>query len=169
LLSSIVAEVSEACLLQNGKFTTTRYYVQYISKRWVVCGQPYQLKKLEPVDDEQNTTLDLALSVAFSSFYDWKIVLGFHEALPKISLVTDPIGSREIFKLRDIPAGMSRRAALKHWVREHYRKSVRDPDEETKIIAHLRGAEEFVWNGMYCRIQPSQHDLNKAAELRLRK
>lgn len=168
LKGGAVCEVSTLSILRHGKFCTNRFYVQYIGKgRWEKAGQPIGLENPEPLDEWDNTQVQLALSMAFTQFYDWKVVLGFHENLPKISLVTDPVGTKEIFRLRDIPNGGTRRAALRNWVREHYRQTRSDPPEEKLILEHLRGATEFTWNGMYCKIVPSQHDLQKSDRLRL--
>ena len=111
---------------------------------------------------ESIPTIELAHRIAFVRRYDWHVSLGYVDG-PTLSFVTDPVGVREAFRLRDIPNGKSRRAALKHWVNEHWRKRREDPQEATKVRAHLRGAEQFTWNGMVCRVRPSQFDLERVA------
>jgi hypothetical protein len=98
-----------------------------------------------------------AANRAFCRRYEWSVLLS-QDGAPAISFQTDPIGAREAFRLRDIPNGASRRAALLHWVKEHWRKKRSDSAEETRVRAHLRGQEEFVWNGLHCRIKASQYD-----------
>ena len=48
------------------------------------------------------------------------------------------------------------------WVDEHWRQIRVDPEEETKVRAHLRGMSKgtnsFVWNGLRCTIRPSHID-----------
>lgn len=56
--------------------------------------------------------------------------------------------------------GETRRAALRHWVREHYR--------ETKVTGlafvcnHLRGKTIFQWRSLACEIFVSAFDLEKS-------
>jgi hypothetical protein len=57
-----------------------------------------------------------------------------------------------LFALRDRPEGRTRRQALRHWVRAHSRRL---PDaRECDVTGHLRGAEEFDWFGLRCRVVP---------------
>jgi len=90
---------------------------------------------------------------------NWRVHLGY-EGSPTISFVTDPVGAREAFRLRDIPNGEGRRKALRHWVEEHWRKQ---RDCEVKVRSHFRGIESFTWNGLKCRILPSAEDQDRAA------
>lgn len=106
--------------------------------------------------------IKFAYRIAFARRYDWRVSLG-HVDGPTISFVTDPVGAREVFRLRDMPNGKHRRAALKHWVTEHWRKRRDDPGESIKVRKHIRGAERFTWNGLACRIAPSQFDLERAS------
>lgn len=91
---------------------------------------------------------------------EWRVSLGY-EGHPKVSFATDPHGAAEVFRLRDVPEGRSRRAALRGWVREHWRQK-RD-GALAAIPAHLRGAQRFSWNGLACVIQPSKDDLDLVA------
>ena len=81
-----------------------------------------------------------------------------------IELPSDPLGVRAAFRLRDIPEGKSRRAALRHWVTEHWRQNRDDPSEEIKVREHLRGATTFVWSGLRCKITPSLEDRERARQ-----
>ncbi len=97
----------------------------------------------------------------FTARFEWQVSLGYGDG-GTLAFETDPIGAREIFRLRDIPNGASRRAALLHWVQEHWRKKPSDPAEATKVREHLRGASNFEWNGLRCKIRPSDFDTEKA-------
>jgi hypothetical protein len=90
------------------------------------------------------------------------VLLG-EEGVPRARFVTDPIGVRAAFRLRDIPAGKTRRAALRHWVQEHWRKR-RDPSKEDRAFVreYLRGATHFGWSGLSCQIEPSKEDQRRA-------
>lgn len=95
--------------------------------------------------------------------YYWSVLLGEGSG-PRVRFLTDAIGMREAFRLRDIPSGKARRAALLHWVREHWRKH-RNPSavDRAWIAAHLRGARSFNWNSLVCEIEPSQEDAERLA------
>jgi hypothetical protein len=91
--------------------------------------------------------------------YLWSVLIG--EGIgPRARFVTDPVGIKEVFRLRDIPPGAARRKALLHWVRAHWRKrrSI-TPDDRSWIRQHLSGQWSYVWNGLRCQIEPSVDDL----------
>lgn len=93
--------------------------------------------------------------------YLWSVLLG-EEGSPRARFVTDPIGVRAAFRLRDIPPGRQRRAALRHWVAEHWRKSRSLSLEDRRFVAeYLRGKHDFVWNGFRCKIEPSRDDIKR--------
>lgn len=80
---------------------------------------------------------------------------------PALSVITDPIGVRELLRMRDVPDGKSRREALRNWTREHWRQNRQDHSVEHRVREHLRGAEKCVWLGLECAIVPSRIDLAK--------
>lgn len=106
----------------------------------------------------------LAIGAELTYRQHWRVSIGV-DSSPSVCFPTDPIGIRDVFRLRDIPPGKSRRAALTHWVREHWRKK-RDPSASdlSKVREHLRGASEFSWNGLRCRIVPSISDQERAVQ-----
>ena len=105
----------------------------------------------------------MAHGIELRKEYRWSVLLG-EEGIPRARFVTDPIGIREVFRLRDMPSGASRRAALRHWVRHHWRKK-RDPgaDDLAFVRAHMRGKLSFAWQGLSCQIEPSRDDMRRAA------
>jgi hypothetical protein len=134
--------------------------LSYRAGRWVSCNDT------PAYDPKGFATLcmiaSLGLAVQLSRVSVWRAVVSF-DGNPSVSFSTDPIGVREIFRLRDVPAGRSRRAALRHWVSEHWRRTreASDGAEATKVREHLRGATDFTWNGMRCQIVPSAVDLER--------
>ena len=61
-----------------------------------------------------------------------------------------------------------RRAALAHWVSEHFRQS-RKSDEMHKVREHLRGSVSCDWYGLEVCIEPSADDyVRLEADLRNR-
>lgn len=78
--------------------------------------------------------------------------------------------ARSAFCDRDAgPSG--RRAALRNWVREHYRRSrVKDDDEDeaAKLVfvrQHLRGKVPFRWHGLDCNVLVAPFDIRRNALL----
>jgi hypothetical protein len=103
--------------------------------------------------DEEMQSVTLAGGLALRRRYHWSVLLG-ENGSPRARFITDLTGAREAFRLRDLPDGKMRRAALRHWVREHWRKR-REPSEGERLWVkqHLRGATSFVWNGLRCEMQ----------------
>lgn len=107
----------------------------------------------------------LAAGLQFVRPMWWHVKIGYVGG-QSILLPTDPIGAREIFRLRDVPEGKERRAALTHWISEHWRQARDEPEEETLVRASIRGASSFVWNGLRCEILPATDDLAKLERLK---
>jgi len=98
------------------------------------------------------------LSIQFTLELSWTVTIGTCGKLG-LRFFTDPTGARESFRLRDIPNGKSRRAAILHWVRAHSRRIHRDdPSAMADVMKHLRGQREFVWNDLRVAIHPSVSD-----------
>lgn len=112
-------------------------------------------------------SIHASMAIAFNRYYEWTVKLGY-EGYPSLLFVTDPIGAMEVFRLRDIPEGKGRRAALRNWVTQHWRKKRKDDDEAIiKVRKHLRGIETFHWNGLSCTISPSADDLKTNEHLKI--
>lgn len=77
-----------------------------------------------------------------------------------LDLPSDPTGVHEMWKLRDIPEGAKRRAALLHWVSDHWRQNRYDPEMEGYVRKHLRGQNECTLGGMKIHITPSAVDMH---------
>jgi hypothetical protein len=112
--------------------------------------------------DSELVDISIAQGLSLRREYLWSVLLG-EEGIPRARFVTDPIGVREAFRLRDIPPGKQRRAALRHWVSQHWRKR-RDSGATDRAFVreYLRGATDFDWNGLKCTITPSREDQKKS-------
>jgi hypothetical protein len=88
----------------------------------------------------------------------WQVLTKFDEVCPSLTMLTDPTGVKEFWKLRDIPAGKKRRDALLHWVNDHWRKKRNDPDVEHYVRKHLRGSESITYKSFSAKIIPSEKD-----------
>ena len=109
---------------------------------------------------ENNIGIQAALgqSLALTFRYEWGAQFSFPGS-PKIIIPTTPRGILELFNDRDKKEGEDRRAALKHWVAEHVRKS--SGGRFHHVIDHLRGQLKFKWRGWDIEIKPAQFDLEK--------
>jgi hypothetical protein len=110
--------------------------------------------------DDLSSRTQLAVALQIAQRHVWRVYLAY-EGKPGLEFPTDPHGAREVFRLRDIPDGRARRAALRHWVQEHWRANRTEPSEEILVRQHLSGATDFNWHGLECRISPSDTDLEK--------
>lgn len=157
------AQVYRGSLREDGAFSGESFYMGWSRGKW----RPVRMSRQQTV--MANPTWDEAIklhqSVSLTMRDVWRAQLRLENG-PSVHLLTDPTGVRELFRLRDVPPGKGRREALRHWVAEHWRKTRKDPDVEAEVRAHLRGATEFTWQGLYARIIPSQTDIERDQELR---
>lgn len=168
LRASTVIEWSEAHLLNDGSYLSTREYLQFFKGAWHAVGFPVDPGEPIRLDEPGQNGVWIARAFALTREYDWSVHAGFNvKAVPTVCVPTDPIAARNIFKLRDVPPGKSRRDAIRHWVSGHTRVKLDPNYAEIHIWPYLRGAEEFTWNGLYCRIQPSEFDLKKAKQYQM--
>lgn len=138
-------------------------YYGWIGNKW--REMPWNDGRPASGERSDDLCIRVAQSVSWTRHWHWTARIGIDDGI-RMELFTDPVGAQELFRLRDISPGKSRRDALCHWVSEHWRKSRKDPAVETQVRAHLRGATEFTWNGLYVKISPSADDLRKERELR---
>lgn len=113
----------------------------------------------------------VAMSIAVEKHLHWNVYIKEEQDLIGITLQSRVSDIKELFKLRELPPDKNRRTALKHWVCSHQRRKP-NTTTETELIEiekYLRGATEFYWNGLYCRITPSTIDVETLKEIRARK
>jgi hypothetical protein len=107
--------------------------------------------------DDLRWRITMAIAKTLTSEYCWSVSLGWDDKL-MLRFPTDALGVKEVFRLRSIPNGESRKKALLHWVSEHYRRT-KKYDEPIDIQPYLRGNVKFNWNGLLCVIKPSIDDV----------
>lgn len=174
LVSPVMAENVCALVLNDGERLAARGVLSLIGGNWVDARGPVrrwkdgggfeQRNKYDDTEIEQHKLLPMiATWIALRQRYDWSVLIGY-EGSARVRFFTDPIGLRAVFKLRDLPPGKERRAALKHWVRQHWRRKRDDEDARTWVRRHIRGAESFTWDGLRCAIQPAEFDLDQVAK-----
>lgn len=161
LKSLVMARLDQAMVhADTAKVSSISHYAAWTAKGWSYAGGGGCPPHLAPPWHSASTVLAVKRSfqAAFARRYDWRVCLGY-EGFPSLSFVTDPSGAAEVFRLRDIPEGRARRAALLNWVSAHWRKKRNDPDNLSRVKKHMRGARRFVWNGLTCEVLPSEYDL----------
>jgi hypothetical protein len=115
--------------------------------------------KIDRFNDEWvNNAVRLALAMQFSNRYWWRVLLSYPGSGARLALRTTSERARKLFAARDLPPGRERRAALRHWVTEHYRSADTAP---IAVRSHFRGAEGFAWEGLQCEIEPSEYDRDR--------
>lgn len=124
----------------------------FLGARWVPAA-PAVIR----YPPERDTAIKMALGWALALRYEWTVWIGYSSG-PRVRFLSDPIGAREAFRLRDIPQGRTRRLALRHWVTAHWRQKRVCPEDRIWVRKHLRGAVDFTWNDLRCRIQPPEFD-----------
>ena len=122
---------------------------------------------VEPDRPDESLAFQAILEVAFADELEWSVRSGVPEA-PAITLPTDARGARAMFRPRDVPDGATRRPAPRHWVAEHRRRRLDDPEAEVEVREHRRGATTFEWSGLRGAILPSPSDLRRAEARRRR-
>ena len=138
---------SKVGLFDSGKAETGEAPFAFVNGSWIPAVT--WLTKSMGHDRYIHNLAGLALMMR----YEWSVWLG-HGDGPRVRFLSDPAGARAAFALRDVPPGRQRRAALRNWVEGHWRKKRRDPDDKAWVTKHLRGATDFEWSGLRCRIQP---------------
>lgn len=154
--STRMVEDSCATAMPDGSAMSGGGIYAFLGGRWVTAQQNLRY----PPNWEPR--IHLAAGFALTLRYEWSVWIGYGTG-PRVRFVTDPTGAREVFRLRDIPNGASRRAALRNWVNAHWRKKSSDDDARSWVHRHLRGAQEFTWNGLRCKVSPPEFDLEQLA------
>jgi hypothetical protein len=118
---------------------------------------------------EFNEFLELRIAVhaalALTQRYTWQCALG-RDGKQSVAFPVERDALPEIFRMRDIPEGKARRAALRHFVTAHFRRKPGEASYEDPTIfvkKHLRGQTEFTWNGLRCEVIPPAYETEKLA------
>jgi hypothetical protein len=159
-LSSLFADNRDRWCYVNASF-----YMALLNRRWIdasvgskrwKAGVPTTVEHTDP-EHEHNSIL-IASAMTLHKYVTWYVEIGRDDGI-SFRFPTRPENLGTIFRLRDLPDGAARRAALRAWVTDHWRSDHRDPEMEIYVRKHLRGAETFRWDGYYCTIVPAQIEL----------
>jgi len=154
-------------------------YYGLLGRRWIEVGLPTErqawigatgegipLRSKVGMATDQNVTerCNAFIGMAGLNHFQWFVEIGREDGF-SFKFATIPEKAAAIFRLRDMPDGGARRRALRNWVSSHWRSDHRDPELERYVRQHLRGAEEFTWDGYFCRVTPSPNDIILNAQL----
>ncbi len=163
-----VVEAVATDVFEDGTYHSQREHYQLVagdrSPSWKPLASPLDRRRQfdNPHADRECFSSMISVFPEFQAFRDasWAVEFAYPGS-HSVSFLTDPIGIREFFRLRDVPTGKSRRQALKHWVSAHYRQLRDDPAVETQVRASLRGQTRFTWLGLNATIHIPSGDLAK--------
>jgi hypothetical protein len=111
-----------------------------------------------PIDPERvGHLVQLLRGMAFLLPAWWTVGFRIGDS-PRVRLHTDAVGVAETFRFRDLPDGRKRRAALLHWVADHWRADRRDTEAEVYVRKHLRGSTGFRYGDLACDVSASAED-----------
>jgi hypothetical protein len=162
-------------LAPDGEFVGVVDYAGWDGTRWRSCRRiqydqaflakipdagsaPVRLDK-DAGEDNFGFRAALGQSIALTMRYEWGAQFSVNGS-PKVVVPTTPKGVLELFNDREKPEDRDRRAALRHWVSAHIRRSARE--DFAPVAAHLRGELSFTWRGFDVTIKPSTFDLDLA-------
>lgn len=106
-------------------------------------------------ENDLGTHCALGQSAALTYRYEWGAQFSVNGSA-RVIIPTTPQGVLELFNDRDKPQDRDRRAALRHWVSSHLRRTKRK--DFSAVRAHLRGNTKFNWRGFDVEIIPSKFD-----------
>lgn len=127
------------------------------------CTMPYPGHKIDRGNVRQFVLVYAACDRILRERYDWNVAIGCGHGA-SFMIPVERQSAREVFRLRDIPDGAQRRAALIHFVTKHWRRKPSqkdDSDPDVLVREHLRGETKFNWNGLRCEIVPPAYDVER--------
>jgi hypothetical protein len=174
LKTGVLFESSQALVFADGRYDSTRAVYEVRGRDVYPVGIPYGLDALDfgtnrspqiQRSDDAIGDVFLPLSLALTSEYEWKVEIRAHPNTPSMSVTASPDDIKTLYRSRQNMGGPGRREALRHWVKTHKRRSASSDDELIDILAYMRGASRFMWNGYECAVHVSEYDLRRAERL----
>lgn len=102
----------------------------------------------------------MAYNIALSMYYEWCIYIKDNNSIG-FTIPIEPLILSDIFKTSMLKFENKKR--MIHFVREHYRRKVANPNEDYSVFIqrYLRGEHKFTHNGFTTEIIPPRYDLNR--------
>lgn len=136
----------------------TSFYLGLMGKKWIRLEERAEELSVRWRKWEHDIVVWIMPAI-LTARYEWHVALGAIPGGPRVLLPTNPGGCLKLFKNRDVPAGGTRRAKLKHWVEEYWREA--GDHTIAYVCNHLRGHTQFTWSGFDCELFVSAYDLEK--------
>lgn len=157
--------------LDRGVYRGDVYLINWVGKEWQPISPSRMVKDIAPSgecygsvgattichhDPEGDAFAYLAgMGIAFARDLCWRVIIT-SPCGQSISLPTSYAGAMAAFRNREPEETTGRRKALRHWVRQHYRRKAKqeevEADEYVAVRRHLRGRTPFRWMGLDCQI-----------------
>lgn len=112
-------------------------------------------------DESARVFVDHIIGHALRSRYEWSAVFHFPSGL-RLRFGCSAYGALQLFNDRMRDDLDSRRKALLHWVRRHWR-NFEPSKKSSEVRQHLRGVTRIEWQGMTVDIYPSAYELDQVA------
>jgi len=158
---SIVRIESAYLSIRSGRWRTQKEYLGMVAGRLMSIGKP--LRRPVAIDGAHAAVITFAESASLIMRYEWSVRVAV-EGHASVALPVERDSCAEIFRLRDAPAGKTRRAALLNFVTEHWKRSrSQAPTEDPQVFVreHLRGQTKFSWDGLKCEVVPPKYDVER--------
>lgn len=122
----------------------------YVKNNNLTILEPPNLPPIIPaVKSESYSSVQVLLGVQFNLENQPYVYLKPDNAEIGFTLPIDNLSQlKELFSLRDIPDGYTRRVALLHWVAKHLRRKPSNHEERIEVKQYLRGHTNFEWLGI---------------------
>lgn len=171
LKSPFVAELATTWINADGNYDSQTMLVNWCSDNsWhtVEANSKENVNAWKQTLIHQETTLSNVckslLGLQFSKEMIWQVVFQFSAI--SISVFCDMEAAGAAFKDRDVETGMTRRAALRHWVNGHMRRVSSEDEKLTEVVRHLRGRIPFRWRGIDCELIVPNSDIKLCEKLK---
>ena len=104
----------------------------------------------------------MALQLSLTYDYEWSCYIKEKPDSLGVRIPIHPSSSKEVFMMRNLPEGKTRKRAIVNFVKDHYRTIKGNGNERNVLIKkHFRGDLKFNWRGLEVHITPSPYDLRK--------
>lgn len=151
-----------ASFSEDGRCIAYENFFGWGNGKWIDCLHEYS-NTYKGTNLTGTMFIPMMQSIALNQRYDWSAVFSLDGSHP-VRLQTDTRGVLALFSDREKPESGDRRPAIRHWVKEHFRRRRSSLDEYTTVRAHLRGNMKFNWRGFAVQICPSDYDRQKNGE-----
>lgn len=144
-------------------YTSANYYGVRDDNSLVNITNPAEYGMVPVVTEYTAEMVTAIAGFQLTAEYSWSVEIKARGSNFAVRIPTSPEGARRLLSLRDVEAGATRRRALRHWVRSHYRYLERPGGDTDRVPvkAHLRGVTPFTWEDFEGFVRPSAYELRQ--------